>query len=433
MKRLFIAGLLAFAPFTWALDQAGSQQLANLQQRWAQIQYQTPKDKRAEAFEKLAADASTLVHQHPGSAEPLIWEASSTAVGREHRRPGGAEQGQVGQGQPRRGDETRPNALQGSAYTSLGTLYDQVPGWPIGFGDSDKADTLLRKALQINPNGIDSNYFWPIICSGKNATLKPPLPGKSTPGAATARPRTGRSGPAWRYRCFTQGHQGQTGLNMRLLLVEDDTALGEGICDGLRQEGYTLDWLRDGLSGLHALQHEVFDLVILDLGLPRLGGIELLRRVRAGGNSLPVLILTARDATEDRISGLDAGADDYLVKPFDLNELKARLRALLRRSAGRAKVLIEHAGVSLDPATQQVHYNGVLVILTPKEYRLLHELLAQPGKVFTRERLTQLLYGWDEEPESNTLEVNIYHLRKKLFNGLIRTVRGIGYLVEAKL
>ena len=219
---------------------------------------------------------------------------------------------------------------------------------------------------------------------------------------------------------------------MRLLLVEDDTALGEGRCDGMRQVGYTLFWLRDGLSGLPALQHEVFDLVILDLGLPRLGGIELLRQVRAVGNSLPVLILTARDATEDRIAGLDAGADDYLVKPFDLNELKARLRALLRRSAGRAKVLIEHAGVSLDPATQQVHYNGVPVILTPKEYRLLHELLAQPGKVFTRERLTQLLYGWDEEPESNTLEVNIYQLRKKLFNGLIRTVRGIGYLVEGK-
>ncbi|MCE0910223.1 MULTISPECIES: response regulator [Pseudomonas] len=219
---------------------------------------------------------------------------------------------------------------------------------------------------------------------------------------------------------------------MRLLLVEDDTALGEGICDGLRQAGYTLDWLSDGVSGLHALQHEAFDLAILDVGLPCLDGIELLRRVRAGGNSLPVLILTARDGLDDRITGLDAGADDYLVKPFDLNELKARLRALLRRSAGRATVLIEHAGVSLDPATQQVRYNGVEVILTPKEYRLLHELLAQPGKVFTRERLTQLLYGWDEEPESNTLEVNIYHLRKKLFNGLIRTVRGIGYLVEGK-
>ncbi|MBG6286645.1 MULTISPECIES: response regulator [Pseudomonas] len=219
---------------------------------------------------------------------------------------------------------------------------------------------------------------------------------------------------------------------MRLLVVEDDPALGEGICNGLRQEGYTIDWLQDGVSALHALQQETFDLVVLDLGLPRLDGIEVLRRLRAGGDAVPVLILTARDATDDRIAGLDAGADDYLVKPFDLNELKARLRALLRRSAGRAKVLIEHAGVTLDPATRQVSYQGHPVVLTPKEYRLLHELLSQPGKVFTRERLTQLLYGWDEEPESNTLEVNVYHLRKKLFNDLIRTVRGIGYLVEGK-
>ncbi|WP_194791447.1 response regulator [Pseudomonas sp. UFMG81] len=219
---------------------------------------------------------------------------------------------------------------------------------------------------------------------------------------------------------------------MRLLLVEDDTALGEGICAGLRLEGYTLDWLQDGQAALHALCHEAFDLLVLDLGLPRLGGLELLRRLRASGDALPVLILTARDALEDRIAGLDAGADDYLVKPFDLNELKARLRALLRRSAGRAQLLIEHAGVSLDPATQQVRYNGQPVVLTPKEYLLLHELLAQPGKVFTRERLTRLLYGWDEEPDSNTLEVNVYQLRRKLFNGLIRTVRGIGYLVEGK-
>lgn len=161
MKRLFIAGLLAFAPFTWALDQAGSQQLANLQQRWAQIQYQTPKDKRAEAFEKLAADASTLVHQHQGLAEPLIWEgiinsswAGATgglgALGKVKSAKASLEEAM----------KLDPNALQGSAYTSLGTLYDQVPGWPIGFGDSDKADTLLRKALQVNPNGIDSNYFW---------------------------------------------------------------------------------------------------------------------------------------------------------------------------------------------------------------------------------------------------------------------------------
>lgn len=219
---------------------------------------------------------------------------------------------------------------------------------------------------------------------------------------------------------------------MRLLLVEDDTALGEGVRTGLLQEGYTIDWLQDGVSALHALQQESFDLVVLDLGLPRLDGIELLKRLRAGGSAVPVLILTARDATEDRIAGLDAGADDYLIKPFDLNELKARLRALLRRSAGRARVLIEHAGVSLDPATQQVSYQGKAVTLTPKEYVLLHELLAQPGKVFTRERLTQLLYGWDEEAESNTLEVHIYHLRKKLFSELIRTVRGIGYLVEGQ-
>ncbi|XEG75605.1 response regulator [Pseudomonas sp. abacavir_1] len=219
---------------------------------------------------------------------------------------------------------------------------------------------------------------------------------------------------------------------MRLLLVEDDSALGKGVRTGLRQEGYTIDWLKDGASALHALQHEAFDLAVLDLGLPRLDGVEVLKRLRAGGANLPVLILTARDATEDRIAGLDAGADDYLVKPFDLDELKARLRALLRRSAGRARVLIEHAGVSLDPATQQVSYQGQPVLLTPKEYLLLHELLAQPGKVFTRERLTQLLYGWDEEAESNTLEVHIYHLRKKLSGDLIRTVRGIGYLVEGQ-
>ncbi|BBT19300.1 DNA-binding response regulator [Metapseudomonas otitidis] len=219
---------------------------------------------------------------------------------------------------------------------------------------------------------------------------------------------------------------------MRLLLVEDDPALGEGVRTGLRQEGYTIDWLQDGASALHALQTEEFDLVVLDLGLPRLNGIELLKRLRGGGATLPVLILTARDATEDRIAGLDAGADDYLVKPFDLNELKARLRALLRRSTGRATVLIEHAGITLDPSSQQVTYNGQTVVLTPKEYLLLHELLAQPGKVFTRERLTQLLYGWEEEAESNTLEVHIYHLRKKLFSELIRTVRGIGYLVEGQ-
>ncbi|MDH0747173.1 response regulator [Pseudomonas sp. GD03842] len=220
---------------------------------------------------------------------------------------------------------------------------------------------------------------------------------------------------------------------MRLLLIEDDVALGEGIHQALSREGYTVDWVKDGSSALHALLSEGFDLAILDLGLPRLDGLSVLLRLRESGSALPVLILTARDATEDRIAGLDAGADDYLIKPFDLNELKARLRALLRRSAGRAQVAIEHAGIRLDPATQQVSYHAAPVSLTPKEYQLLHELLSPPGRVMTRERLTQLLYGWNEEADSNTLEVHIHHLRKKFSSELIRTVRGVGYLVEDRL
>lgn len=217
---------------------------------------------------------------------------------------------------------------------------------------------------------------------------------------------------------------------MRLLLIEDDVALGEGIHQALGREGYTVDWLQDGSSALHSLLSETFDLAVLDLGLPRLDGLEVLRRLRQSGSALPVLILTARDATEDRIAGLDAGADDYLVKPFDLNELKARLRALLRRCAGRASALIQHAGITLDPGNHQVTYNGRPVSLTPKEYQLLHELLSPPGRVMTRERLTQLLYGWNEEAESNTLEVHIHHLRKKFSTDLIRTIRGVGYRVE---
>lgn len=219
---------------------------------------------------------------------------------------------------------------------------------------------------------------------------------------------------------------------MRLLLIEDDVALGEGVHQALSREGYTVDWLKDGSSALHSLLTETFDLAVLDLGLPRMDGLEVLRQLRQSGSTLPVLILTARDATEDRIAGLDAGADDYLVKPFDLAELKARLRALLRRSAGRARVLIEHADISLDPSTQQVTYHGAPVALTPKEYQLLYELLSPPGRVMTRERLIQLLYGWSEEAESNTLEVHIHNLRKKFSSDLIRTIRGVGYLVEER-
>lgn len=219
---------------------------------------------------------------------------------------------------------------------------------------------------------------------------------------------------------------------MRLLLVEDDRALGQGIRVALGAEGYTLDWLQDGASALHALRSESFDLLLLDLGLPRLDGLDLLQQLRAAQQDLPVLILTARDGTAERIAGLDAGADDYLVKPFDVDELKARVRALLRRSQGRAQPLLEHAGIRLDPANQQVHYRDAEVVLTPMEYQLLHQLMVRPGQVVTRERLSRALYGWQDRVESNTLEVLIHNLRKKLSAELIRTVRGIGYVLELK-
>ena len=217
---------------------------------------------------------------------------------------------------------------------------------------------------------------------------------------------------------------------MRILVVEDEPTLAAQLVATLQTAGYAVDTAANGRDAGYMGEVETFDAVVLDLGLPMVDGLTVLKRWRALGRTMPVLILTARDATEDRIAGLDAGADDYLVKPFDLDELKARLRALLRRSAGRAELRIEHAGVSLDPSSQQVSYQGKPVPMTPKEYLLLHELLSQPGKVLTRERLAQLLYGWDEEAESNALEVHIHHLRKKLFPELIRTVRGVGYLVD---
>ena len=217
---------------------------------------------------------------------------------------------------------------------------------------------------------------------------------------------------------------------MRILLVEDDADLGEGILVALKPEHYTVDWMRDGRSALHALQSESFDIAILDLGLPRMDGIEVLRALRAAGNAVPVLVLTARDATADRIAGLDAGADDYLVKPFDVAELKARLRALLRRSFSRPQPLLEYRDIVLDPASQSVTWRAAPVLLTRKEFVLLHELLSQPGRVFTRDKLQQALYGWGEEVESNALEVHVHHLRKKFFPELIRTVRGVGYLAD---
>lgn len=217
---------------------------------------------------------------------------------------------------------------------------------------------------------------------------------------------------------------------MRILLVEDDLSLGEGIRVALKPEGYTVDWLQDGRSALHALQHESFDLAVLDLGLPRLGGLDVLKQLRALGSPLPVLVLTARDAMADRVAGLDAGADDYLVKPFDVTELKARLRALLRRSFNRPQPALEYQGITLDPVNLTVTWQGRPVGLQRKEFILLHELIAQPGRVLTRDKLQQALYGWGEEIESNAIEVHIHHLRKKFAPELIRTVRGVGYLVD---
>lgn len=218
---------------------------------------------------------------------------------------------------------------------------------------------------------------------------------------------------------------------MRILLVEDDPSLAAGIRLALKPEHYTVDLLADGRSALAALKsEEPFDAVILDLGLPGLDGLQVLEAVRRHGNRVPVLVLTARDAIDDRIRGLDAGADDYLIKPFEVAELKARLRALLRRSQGLASNVLEVRGIRLDPGTRSVSYRGEPVTLSRREFTLLQEFLGHPGRVFTRDTLTRLVYGWDEEVESNAIEVHVHHLRRKLFPELIRTLRGIGYVLD---
>lgn len=217
---------------------------------------------------------------------------------------------------------------------------------------------------------------------------------------------------------------------MRLLLVEDDPLLGDGIRVGLSQAGFVVDWVKDGVAAKLALQAETYALVVLDLGLPRLSGSELLKWLRGTGKDIPVLILTARDTVADRVGGLDAGADDYLVKPFDLDELAARIRALLRRAGGRAAPLIVHGKLEVDPASRVVTLEGSPVELSSKEYSILLVLLEGAGRALSREQLEQSLYGWGDEVESNAVEVHIHHLRKKLGAGLIRTIRGVGYLVD---
>jgi len=214
---------------------------------------------------------------------------------------------------------------------------------------------------------------------------------------------------------------------LRALLVEDDALLGDGIRAGLKLGDYAVDWVRDGDAARRALLDHAYDVCVLDLGLPRRDGLAVLKELRARGDRLPVLILTARDTSADKVAGLDAGADDYLTKPFDLSELQARLRALLRRAGGAASPTLSHGAVVLDPATKRVTRAGAPVALSAREYALLHDLLSHRNHIRTRAQLEESLYAWGEEAESNTVEVYIHHLRKKLGADFIRTVRGLGY------
>jgi two-component system, OmpR family, response regulator QseB len=217
---------------------------------------------------------------------------------------------------------------------------------------------------------------------------------------------------------------------VRLLLVEDDPMIGEAIRAGLKREGFTVDWVHDARAAQAVLGSDPFALVLLDLGLPGADGLSLLKTLRARGEALPVLIITARDAISDRVAGLDAGADDYLIKPFDLDELAARIRALLRRKSGRSAAGISHLNVTLDPATHRVTQDGQDVSLSPREFALLQLLLERPGTILSRAQIEERLYGWGEEVESNAVEVHIHGLRRKLGTPFILTVRGVGYRVR---
>jgi two-component system OmpR family response regulator/two-component system response regulator QseB len=216
---------------------------------------------------------------------------------------------------------------------------------------------------------------------------------------------------------------------MRILVVEDDPLLADGLQAGLRQAGFDVDLALDGVAANLALGTHDYAAVVLDLGLPRLGGLDVLKKLRAGASAVPVLILTARDRVEDRIKGLDSGADDYVVKPVDLGELAARLRALVRRSKGEAAPVLQVGALRLDPAARQVTFHGERVELQAREFAMLHELMLNAGRVLSREQLVERLYAWGEEIESNAIEVHVHHLRRKLAPEVIRTVRGVGYLM----
>ena len=217
---------------------------------------------------------------------------------------------------------------------------------------------------------------------------------------------------------------------MRVLLVEDDPMIGEAVSTALRDGAYAVDWVRDGAAAESALAHGEHQVILLDLGLPGKDGFEVLRRMRQGGNAAPVIILTARDSVPDRIQGLDLGADDYILKPFDVDELLARLRAIVRRAAGQATSRLGNGRVDLDPATHEARCGGVTQILSAREFALLHALLLRPGAILTRRELEERIYGWNEEVESNAVDFLIHAVRKKLGAEVIKNVRGAGWMVE---
>lgn len=216
---------------------------------------------------------------------------------------------------------------------------------------------------------------------------------------------------------------------MRLLLVEDDRMIGESVQKGLRLDGFSVDWVQDGNSAELALETERYDCVLLDLGLPKKDGMEVLRGMRSKHDAAPVVVITARDAVPDRIKGLDTGADDYVVKPFDLDELAARVRAVVRRREGRAEPVLEHLALALNPATHQATYRGQPLALSAREFAVLEALVSRPGAILSRAQLEERIYGWGEEVESNAVEVFVHSLRRKLGAEFIRTIRGAGYMV----
>lgn len=216
---------------------------------------------------------------------------------------------------------------------------------------------------------------------------------------------------------------------MRILVVEDDALLGDAIAVGLRQDGHAVDWVADGVSAVAATQAETYACVVLDVGLPQLSGLEVLKRVREHGNKVPILVLTARDAIADRIAGLDAGADDYLVKPFDMGELRARLRALSRRATGEPAPLLTVGALQMDVTRHEVRYEGQPVELSTREFAVLHALLMNAGRVVTRAQLEEHLYEWGSEVGSNVVEVHVHHLRRKLHPSAVQTIRGVGYMI----